>query len=230
MKFLITASISMMICLASLIVSASGQDLSQDFRIEVDGIVAEAYGAAAAEFPCSLKTRGNPKMLRWQEVDQCLNHAAARVDYEAVSRKLRDLRKTAPGWISDQFEDLVRTSLSTQALAYEKVFKVKEAEAFFPLTNSVLKFLPPEALQNLPVFDKTGIRIGSFSGIYSFERTGGDDSTGAYKLTLFQYTDPKGEMQSSSDRILLDSFGISWNEVMRQSGFCLESERLLEDK
>jgi hypothetical protein len=128
--------------------------------------------------------------------------------------------------MSAEVEEVVEASLSAQSLPYEKVFKVKDTDALLPLTNSALKFLPRDALQDLPVFDKTGTKVGAFAGTYSFERTGGSDSTGTYKLMLFQYMDLKGEMQSSSDRILLDSFGVPWADAVKKSGFRLVSDRL----
>lgn len=228
MKFPTAASL--VVFLIGFIAPAIGQDLSQDYRNQVDAIVAEAYRASTAEFPCNLKTRGKPKMLRWQDVDECLNDATSRVDWAGLYQRLQDLRGSVPGYMSAQVNEVVEASLSAQSLPYEKVFQVKDTGALLPLTNSVLKFLPPDALQDLPVFDKTGTRVGAFAGTYSFERTGGSDSTGTYKLVLFQYMDLKGEIQSSSDRILLDTFGVPWADVAKKKGFRLVSDRLLGKK
>jgi hypothetical protein len=228
MKF--PKAVCLIVYLVCSIAPAIGQDLPQDFRNKLDAIVAEAYDASTAEFPCSLKTRGKPKMLRWQDVDQCLNDAASRVDWDGLAQKLRDLRRSVPGYMSAQVDEFMEESFSAKSLPYEKAFKVKDTDALLPLTNSVLKFIPPNALQDLPVYDKAGARIGAFAGTYSFERRGGSDSTGAYKLTLFQYVDLKGEIQSSSDRILLDSFGVPWADASKKPGFCLEVDRLLGQK
>ena len=220
----------LVVCLAGFIAPAMSQELSQDFRNRIDAIVAEAYRASVSEFPCNLKSRGKPKMLRWQDVDECLNNAASRVNWDGLYQILQDLRRSKPGYMSAELEGVVVASLSAQSLTYEKVFKVKDTDALLPLTNSVLKFLPPDALQDLPVFDKTGTKAGAFAGTYSFERTGGSDSTGTYKLVLFQYRDLKGEIQSSSDRILLDSFGVPWTDAAKEPGFCLQVDKLLGRK
>ncbi len=223
-------TVFLIICLLCFFAPASGQDLSQDFRTKVDAIVAEAYAASMTKFPCALKTRGNPKMLRWQDVDKCLNDAAAIVDWEPLARKLQDLRRAMPGYLSDQIEDVLAESLAAQAIPYEKAFKVKDTGAFLPLTNSLLRFLPPDALENLAVFDSTGAKIGSFAGTYTYERKGGSDSLGAYKLTLFQYSDLRGDMQASPDQLLLDSFSVSWADAAKKQGFCLQGDKLLGRK
>ena len=104
-------------------------------------------------------------------------------------------------------------------------FKVKDDKALLPLSNSVLKFLPADSLLDLPVTDKTGKKIGTFSGMYTFEKMGEISGT-KQRHSLFQYTDVKGKMQSSSDRLLLDSFGVSWKDAVQQRGFRLPADRI----
>jgi len=167
-----------------------------------------------------MKTRGKPKMIRWQNVDGCLNDAADRVDWEEFSRDLGNLR-TAGGVSATDLWVAVESSLSAHAIPYDKVFSVKNMDALLPLTNSLLKFLPAESLEGLPVYDKSGARVGAFSGVYSYERTGGLSAANTYRLSFFQYTDLNGNIQSAADRLLLDSFGVPWSGAMHQPGFRL---------
>ena len=68
--------------------SAARDDLAN----KVDAIIASAYGTVSEEFPCQVKARGKPKILRWEEVDRCLNRAVDRVDWDAVLKGLQNLR------------------------------------------------------------------------------------------------------------------------------------------
>jgi hypothetical protein len=103
---------------------------------------------------------------------------------------------------------------------------VKEAEALLPLSNSLLRFLPEDSLLDLPVYDNSGKRIGTFAGVYSFEKIG-EISGARNRHALFQYKDLKGSIQASPDRLLLDSFGVPWKDALSQSGFRLPSDKLV---
>jgi hypothetical protein len=207
-------------------IPSPGQELRKDMTDKIDAAIAEAYRSASTEFPCKIGTRGK-NMLRWEQVDRCLNRAANKVDWDAVSRQLQDLRKSAYGVSESVFAAAVEDSLSAHALSYDKVFLVKNTRALLPLTNSILKFLPADSLQSLPVYDRAGTLMGTFSGVYSFERGGGLSTANLYRLTLFQYTDRNGNVQSASDKLLLDSFGVPWKEAMTQRGFRLTSDKLV---
>ena len=213
--------------LSSLAVPALCQDLPKEMKDKIDAAIVEAYRTAATEFPCKIKTRGKARMLRWEDVDRCLNGAAAKVDWGALSKRLQDLRVSAYGILEISFAAEVDASLSAQALTFDKIFSVKDLKALLPLTNSLLRFLPADSLQNLPVFDKTGTQVGTFSGVYSYERTGGLTAANMYRLALFQYTDRNGNVQSATDKLLLDSFGVPWKNAMSQRGYRLSSEKLL---
>jgi len=161
-------------------------------------------------------------MLRWEQVDRCLKDAAGRVDWEGLRGQLVDLRKEFPSVRADAFVSAVDSSLSAHAITYDRVFVVKDPETLVPLTNSVLKFLPSDSLQTLPVYDKGGTQVGTFIGTYSYERTGGLASANKYSLVLFQYADRNGNVQPAGDRLLLDSFGVPWKEAQSQRGFRLK--------
>jgi len=207
-------------CLAQ---RGGAQDIPKDVKAKIDTAIEGAYQSASAEFPCKLKGRGKPSMLHWELVDRCLNNASARVDWDSLLKALEDLRK---GMAQSDFSAAVDASLSDHAVPYEKVFSVKDDEALLPLTNSVLKYLSPNGLQNVAIFDKAGKKLGTFAGIYAYERTGGLATANTYRLTLFQYTDGTGNIQSATDRLLLDSFGVLWKEAVSSGSFRLNSEKL----
>jgi hypothetical protein len=202
------------------------QGLSGDLRAGVDAVVARAYQAAAAGFPCKVKTSGKPKMLRWQDVDRCVNDAAGRVDWAALSARLKELRASAGRISASEFENVVGAALDAQVLTYDKLFVVKNTNVLLPLTHSVLKYLPANSLLDLPVFDRRGTEVGTFAGAFPYERSGGLSTTGTYRLMLFQYKDRNGNIQSPSDKLLLDSFGVPWKDAISRGGFRLPLEKL----
>jgi hypothetical protein len=202
------------------------QEPPGDLRARAGAVVAEAYQAAAAGFPCKVRTGGKPKMLRWQDVDRCVNEAAARVDWTAISTRLKELRASADRIPASEFENVVEAALDAQALTYDKLFVVKNTNVLLPLTHSVLKCLPADSLQDLPVFDRRGTEVGTFAGAFPYERTGGLATANTYRLMLFQYKDRSGNIQSPSDKLLLDSFGVPWKDAMSERGFRLPLERL----
>ncbi len=183
-----------LILLGSLSMPAPCQDVPKEIRDKMDSAIAEAYRTAATGLPCKIKTRGKADMLRWEDVDRCLNHAAGLVDWDALSRQLQELKTSTYGVSDSGFSAALEASLSAHALTYDKVFIVKNPKARLCLTNSVLKFLPADSLQDLPVFDKTGFQVGMFSGVYTYERGGGLVAVNPYRLTLFQYTDRNGNV------------------------------------
>lgn len=203
-----------------------GQQLPGDLTAKVDSVIAGAYRNAATGFPCKVKAGGKPKMMRWQEVDRCLNDAAARVDWGAVSTSLRELRASAGIAAAARFEVVVQEALEAHALTYDRLFAVKNADALLPLTHSVLKYLPGDSLLDLPVFDRSGTAMGTFAGVFPYERTGGLASANTYRLMLFQYKDRNGNIQSPPDKLLLDSFGVPWKDAMNQRGFRLPFEKI----
>ena len=155
---------------------------------------------------------------------KCVNSAFDRIDWAALSAQLREIRK-AGRYDEVEMSAVIERSLSAQAIEFGKVFRVKEKKALLPLSNSLLKFLPPESLLNLPVYDKSGTHIGAFAGVYAFEKYG-QISGNKYRQSLFQYTNLNGRIQTPSDKLLLDSFGVPWKDAVSQPGFRLPSDRL----
>jgi hypothetical protein len=206
--------------------TVESQVFPKDLKDKIDSIIASVYQEAQLQFPCKVGSGGKFRMMNWPKVDSCLNNAAGRVDWEGVSKQLETLR-SGPSRISvGDFSAQVEASLSAHALPLEKVFTVKDERALLPLTNSVLKFLPADSFHDLAVFDRTGSKIGIFAGVYTYERVGGLASANTYRLTLFQYTDGAGNVQSATDKLLLDSYGVPWKDARTQPGFRLNSDKL----
>jgi hypothetical protein len=207
------------------VLSASGQSPSGDTKSRVDAVIAKAYESASDKFPCKLSSSGKAKMLRWQQVSECLNYAYDRVDWEDISRQLQEIRKEF-GFPASDILSMAERSLATHALPYDKVFRVKEMRALLPLSSSLLKFLPEGSLQDLPVMTDSATKVGTFAGTYAFEKMG-DVSGGKSQLIQFQYTDLKGNIHGSPERLLLDSFGVPWKEAMSQPGFRMPPNKII---
>jgi len=213
------------VVLAGMALPAKSQTPSGQIKSRVDAVILQAYESAAAQFPCKVKADGKPKMVRWQDVAKCLNYANDRVEWDNVSQQLQEIRKEY-GTPASEILDLAESSLSSHTLPYEKIFIVKDERALLPLSSSLLKFLPEGSLQDLPVVEKAlKQQVGTFSGTYSFDKTG-DISGNRSRLVLFQYTDPKGNIHSAAERLLLDQFGVPWKEAMAQPGFQLPPDRI----
>jgi hypothetical protein len=204
--------------------SGSSQTPSEALKSKVDAVISAAYQSAAARFPCNLKARGKARMLRWEDVAKCLNEANDGVDWRDISHQLRQIREDGGFQVSD-ISAAVESSLSAHAVTYNKVFAVKGTEALLPLSSSLLKFLPENSLLDLAVYDQSGTKIGTFSGVYSFQKIGSISGI-QQRHALFQYTDLKGNMQASPDRLLLDSFAVPWKDALSQPGFRLPSDSL----
>jgi hypothetical protein len=165
-------------------------------------------------------------MAQWQDVDRCLNGAAERVDWQVLAGQLEKVRAEVPGLTGVEFWAVVDTSLSAHALTYENVFELKDPKTLLPLTNSLLKYLPTDSMQGLDVVSKEGTRVGSFQGTYSYERSGGLATANTYRLIVFQYEGPGGNIQAASEKLLLDSYGVPWKDARSQPGFRFPSDKL----
>ena len=206
---------------------SSAQNLSRELQTGIDEVVSSAYKSASVEFPCKVKAHGTYKMLKWQTVDECLNDAYNKVDWAELSQRILKLRDSA-GSLAGEIPAMIESSLTAHAVPYEKVFLVNNNDALLPLTNSILKFLPPDSLIDLPVFENSGRRIGTFSGVYSYDKSGGLAAANTYRMSGFQYTDLRGEIQTPSgvNRLLLDSYGVPWKGAVSQPGFRLISDKI----
>lgn len=214
-------------CMLFLVFSAPAlsQGPSGNLQTKVDVVIAAAYHSASVAFPCKLKAKGKAKMLTWQGVEKCVNKAFDQVQWNELSLQLQAIRKEGR-YSALELSVAIDTALTTQALPFSRVFSVKEKDALLPLSNSLLKFLPTESLVDLPVYDKSGKSIGTFAGVYAYEKLG-QISGNKYRQSLFQYKDANGRLQAPPDRLLLDSFGVPWKDAISRPGFCLPTDRFI---
>lgn len=133
--------------------------------------------------PAKLKTRGKPKRGRWENVDK------------VVTR------------VRDAIED------KECSLTLEQLFRVRRREIFFPLTNNLLRTIPEESLEGVSVYSTDGERLGEFSNIVPYHRSGGLYAVRGYTLHYFQYRDEEGGLHSSGTDLLLDNFLLKWSEI-----------------
>ena len=204
------------------------QSLTQVAETKIDTLIISAYNTATAEFPCKIKTSGKPRMIKWQDVEKCLHDAEDRIDWEDLTRQIEALREEG-NFPRMAFYEAVESSMSAHAITYDRVFTVKKKDSLLPLSNTVLKFLPDGSLVDLPVFSKRlKEKIGTFAGAFTYERSGGLSAASTYRLSMFQYKDTKGDMQAPQigNRLLLDSFGVPWEEASTQPGFRLTVDKL----
>ena len=217
----------MSICLG-LALPAFGQISREELKKKVDDIITRAYTEATVKFPCKLNTSGKAKMGNWKDVENCLNSAHDRVDWESHAAALKKIRDEDRVHIED-LTLTIEASLTEHALSYEKVFLVKkkeEGEALLPLSNSLLKFLPEKSLADLLVYSQKGELLGKFLDTYSYERSGGLRVLNEYRMVSFQYIDTRGETQAPSETFLLDLYGVPWRDAHYQPGFRLPSNKL----
>ena len=225
-RFKLTAGVCLMAgcCIAP----CFSQELTPVFKTRIDTLIVSAYRTAAEEFPCKPKTDGKPRMIRWQDVEKCLNDAEERIDWEDLTRQIEALRDEG-GFSRVDVYEAVESSMSAHAITYDRVFSVKKKDALLPLSNTVLKFLPEDSLIDLPVYSKRlKAKIGTFAGGFTYERSGGLSGSTTYRLSMFQYKDLRGDMQTPAigNRLLLDSFVVPWEAASSRPGFRLTVYRL----
>ena len=133
--------------------------------------------------PAKLKTRGKPKRGRWENVDKVVTRVREAVEDQECS------------------------------LTLEQLFRVRRQELFFPLTNNVLRTVPEESLHGVSVYSNDGERLGEFSNIVPYHRSGGLYAVKGYTLHYFQYKDEEGSLHSSGTDLLLDNFLLKWSEI-----------------
>lgn len=135
------------------------------------------------KLPAKLKTRGKPKRGRWENVDK-------------VVTRVRE---------ATQDQDC--------SLTLEQLFRVRRQEIFFPLTNNLLRTIPEASLAGVAVYSNDGERLGEFSNIVPYHRSGGLYAVRGYTLHYFQYQDEEGGLHSSGTDLLLDNFLLKWSEI-----------------
>ncbi|MEJ2108751.1 MAG: hypothetical protein P8Z37_02345 [Acidobacteriota bacterium] len=228
LKYIFKSTIYVGIAVGFCLTSLLGQDLSSRFEAEIDSMIVAAYQTASEEFPCKPGTDGKPRMIKWQDLDKCLNDANERVDWESLAGQIETLR-TEERVLRQDVSPVVEKALSAHLIPYSRVLSVNRKDVLLPLTNTVLKFFPSNTLEGLPVFDrKLKKQIGKFFSTFTYEKTGGLSAATTYRLYMFQYTDLTGDLEAPiiSGGLLLDSYGVPWEDISTLSGFRLSSDSL----
>jgi hypothetical protein len=228
-KMNIRLRVVLSICLLSgCVADGLCQGLSSVHKMKLDVLIDQAYLTATEQFPCKVGSGGSPRMIDWKDLEKCLNSADDRVDWKHLAEQIEALRVEGD-YSRGVMNEAVESALTAHAVTYDKVLTVKKKDVLLPLSNTVLKFLPETSLIKAPVYSKRlKEKIGDFAGSFTYEKSGGLSSANTYRLSLFQYTDFNGDIQTPpvGNRLLLDSFGIPWKDAANQPGFRLTSNRL----
>lgn len=135
------------------------------------------------KLPKKLKTRGKPRMARWEIVDRTLNDLAQRLQ----GRSCR--------------------------FTFGQIFENGRDDVLFPLTNTVVRIVPEASLSGLTVITREGHELGPYEGRVRFDRSGGLYALDKYSLYYFQYRGSDSQVHAAGTRLLLDDFGVRWAEL-----------------
>ncbi len=142
--------------------------------------------AADLKLPQNLRSGGNPRILRWQQVDKALNELTQRLE-----------------GMECQF-------------TFGELFRVRRDDVLFPLTNSVIRIAPEGTFAGLPIVTRDGLELGEYENRVRYERSGGLYARESYSLYYFQYRDDEDKIHSVGSRLLLGEFAVPWKEVADQ--------------
>lgn len=98
---------------------------------------------------------------------------------------------------------------------FRQIFVPKKADSFFPLISNVLRTAPEGSLRGVSVYSQDGYPLGTFENRVVFEKKGEYNYTHYY----FQFSDSRGKIQSSGNRLLVDIqtgkpfFLVKWDEI-----------------
>ena len=140
--------------------------------------------AKELKLPVNLKTRGKPKVGKWEKVDEVLNMVAKSPSASACRFAFRDLFRNK-----------------------------KEEELYFPLTRSVLKAVPEDVFRGVAVYTKEGDLLGQYENRVRYEKSGGLQVLDSYDSYYFQFSTPAGKLESVGNQLLLDSYVVRWTDI-----------------
>lgn len=135
------------------------------------------------KLPRKVGTRGKPRMIKWQEVDETLNKVAEKLEGRACS------------------------------ITFDQLFRAGHADALFPLTNSVVRIVPESTFEGMMVLTREGDALGEFGGRFRFDRSGGGYALERYSLVSFQYRDEDGQYHTVGTDLLMDQYGVPWDKL-----------------
>lgn len=139
-----------------------------------------------------IKARGPQHILRFEDIDRRLTDIVTWMEQQQTALPDPEAPKGAP--VSASFAEL---------------FQPVRTDALFPLTNSVVRWVPESSLAGLTVFDSTGTPMGTFSNKYPFTRSGAS----SYTLWFFQYQSSDGHLRRTGPDLLLDRFSVRWLDI-----------------
>ncbi|MBI1747480.1 MAG: hypothetical protein HYR55_12940 [Acidobacteria bacterium] len=189
----------------------------------IEMVAKEASEPLRQATPQKLKTRGKPKVVRWEDLDAALAKLPARVDYPALHSRLREMLSRDTGFSpkSEVLSDLIEKTLARQEIPYAALFALNDTD-LMPITNSVLKFLPDEAWKDIAVFNRKGERIGNFVGKFAHEKSGGLAISKSYRIYYFQYRDKNDVNQvATADYLERDEYCVEWADIKQRPAFTL---------
>lgn len=142
--------------------------------------------------PKKIKARGPQHILRFEDIDRRLADVVTWMEQ----------RQTA-------LPDPEAPQGTPVSMSFAELFQPARSDALFPLTNSVVRWVPESSLAGLTVFDGTGTPMGSFSNKYPYTRSGAQ----SYTLWFFQYQASDGHLRRTGPDLLLDRFSVRWLDV-----------------
>ena len=146
------------------------------------------------DLPVKAKTRGKPKVVKWELVDETMSEI-------------------------DKFEG----APAGCELTFSQIFRTDRKELYFPLTNSLIRLAPEEAFNGLKFYSKDGVEQGTYLQRVVFEKTGGLYARRSYKIYIFQYETPSGRLMKVGSQLLLDSFVLKWEDIKDKVAFTTKS-------
>lgn len=100
------------------------------------------------------------------------------------------------------------------ALRFEELFQRADDSPFFPLANYALAVPPESTYRQLPVYNASGTRLGSFEARVSVEKEAGMPASETdVPFYYLHYRTPSGEVASSGNRLLFAEFLVQWEEL-----------------
>lgn len=143
--------------------------------------------AIEMKLPRKLKTKGKPRMARWEQVDKTLNDLSARLQGVSCS------------------------------FTFGQIFENGREDVLFPLTNSVVRIAPEPTFNGLTVVTREGNELGPYEGRVRYERSGGLYARQSYALYHFQYRGSDSQIHAVGSRLLLDEFGVRWVDLRNRT-------------
>ena len=142
------------------------------------------------DLPVKVKTRGKPKIVRWELVDKTMSEI-------------------------NNFEG----SLPECELTFGQIFRNDRDDLYFPLTNTLIRLAPEGVFKDLRFYSRDGVEQGTYLQRAVFEKTGGLYARRSYQIYIFQYTTPSGRLMKVGSQLLLDNFGFKWEDIKDKVAF-----------